>query len=124
MRSISKDMKMVLSIHGHELSFDYEPKVEARPVYTCFDIHSGEPIVHCSHPELAVAVIKFLKTYKWEIRDGAPIKVDRYLFKPISSKPMVAGAEFSVRPGFWNNEEEIAATMLEAIYIMGFEVNN
>lgn len=124
MRPISNDMKMILAIHGHELSFEYSPKVEARPVYTCFDIHSGESIVHCAQPELAMAVIKFLKAYKWEIRDGAPIMLNNYNLKPLAPNPKVAGAEFSIRPGFWDKDENIAKTMLEAAYILGLDVVN
>lgn len=115
-------MKMILAIHGHELSYDYQPKVEARPVYTVYETNSGTALVNCAQPELAYAVLKFINGNKWEIRDGAPIIFPGYILKPSKPNPALVGADLSIQAGYVAQDELIAKTMLEAVYVLGYDI--
>ena len=122
MRPISAEMTAMLAVHGDSRVYEMQPQKPAREAYSCEELTTNRPLVYCASPELAVAITKFLKSYMYEFRDGAPIIESGYMFMPEFEPTRLADAKFGIRTVMVGDDELIAKTMLEAIYILGYAV--
>jgi len=122
MRPISEETRVILNVHSNERTFELPPKIEARRVITVYDVNSLDPVVHCSDIELAHATVKFLRQFKFEIRDGMPLFIDGAMYTSSKGHNSLAGAEFGVRTTLVESDELIARNVYEAIYILGYSL--
>lgn len=124
MRPITDDTRAVLAVHGSERVYEWGELVTGRLIYSCEDISTGKSIVYCATPELGQAVISYLIRHRFEIRDGAPIVDNGFIFVPERVSAGLKDATYGMKSFIVSEDSSIAKTILEALYIIGYSVRN